>query len=631
MARKLISWDTEADAGSRLPSPVKTEITTYFEIPAELTDLDTTVTGEQLDAIKTKSDTITAGAQPTDTATVDAAGAVMNTDTTTAAMSFVIDEDDMATNSATKVPTQQSVKAYVDTFGGGSGGGEVSLAGGYATTFGNGADTTHVITHGLGTDDVVVQLREVATGEVVWCDITVVDDDTVSLEFDEAPATDSLRVLVVSTEVDATAISDAIDADLAARSISFTDDGEGTGHFNVGGVPISGTLEPLWVAQSLAALHTTFSDKDDGDPPDFGDEGVPVTLRGGALENIRLTVRDGLLQAPDSSGAPGDRGHYWNQPLVGARRIGCTFKIAEGVDPFGAAVLVFWEDEIPTPYYVPNSPFHLSVHSDGWELGVFEGGNYTDTHATIDVIGGGTFDTPLVDDWDPEVAGSGTLHRMEAVIVGETVTIALPDGSVAMVTDPRVASIPANVACHEIYHHTADAAFTAFETIWASTDEGPVGAASMGEVARIASKLSNAAADGRPMMARYAPATPANITVPSAYAAVTGLPTIEFTLPPDCTAFEVEATLYYEITAAAKILVAFSSGATKYDPQVIADMSSFKGALTYRGFRTGMTAGTGGVYTLEHRVVTGSGAVLKLDSPNGYVASWKITPINVSG
>ncbi len=42
------------------------------------------------------------------------AGAVMNGDTSTAAMQFVIDEDSMTTNSATKVPTQQSVKAYVD-------------------------------------------------------------------------------------------------------------------------------------------------------------------------------------------------------------------------------------------------------------------------------------------------------------------------------------------------------------------------------------------------------------------------------------------------------------------------------------------------------------------------------------
>lgn len=46
---------------------------------------------------------------------VDDAGAVMNTDSSTAAMQFVVDEDDMSSDSATKVPTQQSVKAYVDS------------------------------------------------------------------------------------------------------------------------------------------------------------------------------------------------------------------------------------------------------------------------------------------------------------------------------------------------------------------------------------------------------------------------------------------------------------------------------------------------------------------------------------
>jgi hypothetical protein len=48
-------------------------------------------------------------------ANVAAAGSVMESDTTTAAMGFVLDEDNMASDSATKVPTQQSVKAYADT------------------------------------------------------------------------------------------------------------------------------------------------------------------------------------------------------------------------------------------------------------------------------------------------------------------------------------------------------------------------------------------------------------------------------------------------------------------------------------------------------------------------------------
>lgn len=64
--------------------------------------------------LKTKLDGIETAADVTDATNVAAAGAVMESDTSTASMSFVVDEDDMASNSATKLPTQQSVKAYVD-------------------------------------------------------------------------------------------------------------------------------------------------------------------------------------------------------------------------------------------------------------------------------------------------------------------------------------------------------------------------------------------------------------------------------------------------------------------------------------------------------------------------------------
>jgi Major tropism determinant N-terminal domain len=71
--------------------------------------------------------------------TVAAAGAVMNTDLSTTAMQFVLDEDNMSSNSATKVPTQQSVKAYIDaaiaTVGGG-GGVSASRAMAYAMVLG---------------------------------------------------------------------------------------------------------------------------------------------------------------------------------------------------------------------------------------------------------------------------------------------------------------------------------------------------------------------------------------------------------------------------------------------------------------------------------------------------------------
>lgn len=78
-----------------------------------------TVDGRDVATDGTKLDGIEASADVTDATNVDAAGAVMNSDTSTASMSFVIDEDNMASDSATKVPTQQSVKAYVDAAGGG--------------------------------------------------------------------------------------------------------------------------------------------------------------------------------------------------------------------------------------------------------------------------------------------------------------------------------------------------------------------------------------------------------------------------------------------------------------------------------------------------------------------------------
>lgn len=63
---------------------------------------------------KTKLSGIETAADVTDSANVDAAGATMNTDTNVKTNSWVLDQDNMSGDDDTKVPTQQSVKAYVD-------------------------------------------------------------------------------------------------------------------------------------------------------------------------------------------------------------------------------------------------------------------------------------------------------------------------------------------------------------------------------------------------------------------------------------------------------------------------------------------------------------------------------------
>jgi hypothetical protein len=64
---------------------------------------------------KTKLAGVEASADITDAANVAAAGAVMVSASSVSGIGFVIDEDTMASNLDTKVPTQQSTKAYVDS------------------------------------------------------------------------------------------------------------------------------------------------------------------------------------------------------------------------------------------------------------------------------------------------------------------------------------------------------------------------------------------------------------------------------------------------------------------------------------------------------------------------------------
>ena len=72
------------------------------------------VDGRDVATDGSKLDGIEAGADVTDTTNVNAAGAVMTTDTDLSTYSWFLDEDDMASNSAVKTISQQSMKTYVD-------------------------------------------------------------------------------------------------------------------------------------------------------------------------------------------------------------------------------------------------------------------------------------------------------------------------------------------------------------------------------------------------------------------------------------------------------------------------------------------------------------------------------------
>lgn len=142
-------------------------------------------------ADKTKINGIEALADVTDATNVNAAGAVMNTDTSTAPMDFVIDEDDLDSNSNTKVPTQQSVKAYVDNVSG-------SGLGYYSASIGNGALTDISVNHALGEQFCNVQVFKTLTPfNQVECDVELDDANNVSLIFTVAPTSNEYTVVVI--------------------------------------------------------------------------------------------------------------------------------------------------------------------------------------------------------------------------------------------------------------------------------------------------------------------------------------------------------------------------------------------------------------------------------------------------
>ena len=68
----------------------------------------------------------------------------------------------------------------------------------YAYTIGDGDSTTIVVNHGLNTTNILTQLYDVATGEQVDTNIFATDANSVTLEFQDPPATDSLKVVIVA-------------------------------------------------------------------------------------------------------------------------------------------------------------------------------------------------------------------------------------------------------------------------------------------------------------------------------------------------------------------------------------------------------------------------------------------------
>lgn len=66
----------------------------------------------------------------------------------------------------------------------------------YAANIGNGTLTTIRVTHNLGSEDVTILVKEVATKQVIMADIQIVDANNIDILFATAPAANAYRVVV---------------------------------------------------------------------------------------------------------------------------------------------------------------------------------------------------------------------------------------------------------------------------------------------------------------------------------------------------------------------------------------------------------------------------------------------------
>lgn len=85
----------------------------------------------------------------------------------------------------TKAVTPAGLKAVLDSY-----------TGGYYQQFGNGSSTSFTITHNLGTDRILVQIRAVATKEEVICDWKAASANTVTVAMNIAPANNEYEILI---------------------------------------------------------------------------------------------------------------------------------------------------------------------------------------------------------------------------------------------------------------------------------------------------------------------------------------------------------------------------------------------------------------------------------------------------
>lgn len=96
-----------------------------------------------------------------------------------------------------KLASSLAIKNYVDSATGGVSTTVSTKPDKFSATIGDGSTNPITVSHGIGTEDVIVSVREVATGDFVDAEVSVTDSNNILLTFSSAPTLNEFRVVVI--------------------------------------------------------------------------------------------------------------------------------------------------------------------------------------------------------------------------------------------------------------------------------------------------------------------------------------------------------------------------------------------------------------------------------------------------
>lgn len=108
------------------------------------------------------------------------------------------DIEDFATASQNFVAANQGAEEANKSLVTDADGNVTTVAHKFVTTIGDGTATSYTVAHNMGTKDIIVQVSDATTFEVVYANIAISTDNEISLNFASAPAANAYRVIVIA-------------------------------------------------------------------------------------------------------------------------------------------------------------------------------------------------------------------------------------------------------------------------------------------------------------------------------------------------------------------------------------------------------------------------------------------------